>query len=45
MGTIFSGGLIHIQFSSEYLWEQDGVCESSVVCVFMVMIITQCNSL
>lgn len=26
IGTIFSGGLIHIWFSSEYLWQKDGVC-------------------
>ncbi len=26
LGTIFSGGLIHIWCSSEYLGQQNGVC-------------------
>ena len=38
LGTIISGGLIHIWCCSEYLWQQDGVCETesvwSTVCVW-----------
>ncbi len=51
----FSGGLIHIWCSSEFLGQQDGVCgiESNklqcvcvCVCVLMIMKehVTQCNS-
>ena len=35
LGTIFSGGRIHIWCSSEYFWQQDGVCgnQNKLQCV------------
>lgn len=50
LGTIFSGGWIHICLSSECLWQQVGVCgtepKQTTLCVFMVMKkhVNQCNS-
>lgn len=35
LGTIFSGGLIHIWCSSECLWQEDGVCVSRTVLLDM----------
>ncbi len=46
LGTIFSCRLIHIWCSSEYLQQQDSVCEKTTVPMFMVVneLVSHCNN-